>query len=64
MDPVTLAEAILLAIVDALGTGPLAKVLAAKTPQAEAQAMLDAEYVAARASADAAAAAMLGKDSP
>lgn len=59
MTPEELAVAVLEAIVEKVGLPLLAKVFASKVPQDQANAMLDVEYTAARAAADAAAVAIV-----
>jgi hypothetical protein len=58
-----LAEKILLAILDDVGIPGLLQWMLARTPQAQAQAILDAEYAGTRAAVDAEAAAVLGEPS-
>ena len=55
---------ILEAILEEVGLPGLMKWLLARTPQAQAQAILDAEYAGTRAAADAEATAVLGGPKP
>jgi len=55
MTPEELALALLDVLVEKVGLPLLAKAFAARVPQNQANALLDAEYSAARAAADAAA---------
>jgi hypothetical protein len=59
VDPIAITIAVLDALVEQVGIPLVVKWLAAKSPQDQTQALLDAEYAAARAAADAEAAAVL-----
>lgn len=59
MTPEQLALSLLEVLVEKVGLPLLAKVFASKVPQDQANAMLEAEYSAARTAADAAAVAIV-----